>query len=139
MPSVLHLYHPFHLQYVARYSARLFQRSGMVWFLGSLLVCYALMIPIPAFAWTYYLQQDLGVQGLVHLCKYSNGKVYTFNATELCPLSIEDGAPGFGQGQGVLQGEHQDGMTKVCLYEVMGERKAIRLPSISLCPLNSRF
>ncbi|MBS0168639.1 MAG: hypothetical protein JSR29_21390 [Nitrospira sp.] len=102
-------------------------------------ICCILVIPITTFAWTYYLQQDLGVQGLVHLCKYSNGKVYTVNAINLCPLSIEDSAQGFGQGQGFLQGEYQDGMTKVCVYDVMGENKAIRLPSTLLCPLNPTF
>ena len=93
MPSVLHLSRLFHAHCAVTYSAGLFQRSGTVWFLASLLVFCAWMIPIPSFAWTYFLQQDLGVQGLVHLCKYSNGKVYTFNGTELCPPSIEDSAP----------------------------------------------
>lgn len=139
MPSLLRLSCLFPRHCVVTYSAGLFQRYGTIWFLVSLLVFGAWVIPIPSFAWTYYLQQDLGVQGLVHLCRYSNGKAYSFNATELCPLSIEDSAQGFGQGQGFLQGEYQDGMTKVCVYDVMGENKAIRLPSTSLCPPNSRF
>ena len=139
MPSILRLSCPSPTHCAATYSASLLQRYRTIWFLVSLLVFVAWMIPIPSFAWTYYLQQDLGVQGLVHLCRYSNGKVYSFNATELCPLSIEDSAQSFGQGQGFLQGEYQDGMTKVCVYDVLGDRRAIRLPSTSLCPLNSRF
>lgn len=105
----------------------------------AVLLCCTFATPIPAFAWTYYLQSNLGVQGLVRLCKYSNGKVYTFNATTLCPMSIEDSAPGFGQGQGFLQGEYRDGMTKICVYDVLGERKALRIPNTSLCPLNPTF
>ncbi len=139
MPSVLRLFCLFPARCAVTYSAGLLQRYGTIWFLVSLLVFCAWMIPIPSFAWTYYLQQDLGVQGLVHLCRYSNGKVYTVNATELCPLSIEDSAPGFGQGQGFLKGEYQDGMTKVCVYDVLGEKKAIRLPSTSLCSLDPTF
>lgn len=108
-------------------------------------VCTAIRIsclfflPVTAFAWTYHLQGDLGVRGLVRYCRYSNGAVYTVNATDICPISIEDSAPGFGQGQGFLQGEYQDGMTKVCIYDVRGERRALRLPSTALCPLNPRF
>ena len=96
-------------------------------------------MPLQALGWTYHLQADLGVRGLMRYCKYSNGKIYTVNATELCPISIEDSAPGFGRGQGFLQGEYQDGMTKVCIYDVLGERRALRLPSTSLCPLNPKF
>jgi hypothetical protein len=33
-----------------------------------------------ALALTYYLQQDLGVNGTMHYCKYNNGKVYTVDA-----------------------------------------------------------
>lgn len=137
MPSVVHLSHPFPPQCAVTYSAGLFKRYGRICFLGVLPICCALMIPIPSFAWAYYLQEDLGVQGLVHLCRYGNGKVYTVNAIDLCPISIQDSAPGFGQG--ILHGEYQDGMTKVCVYDVLGEKKAIRLPSTSLCAPNSRF
>lgn len=139
MPSLLRLSCLFPTHCAVTYSAGLFQRSGTIRFLVPLLVLGAWMIPIPSFAWTYYLQEDLGVQGLVHLCRYGNGKVYTVNAIDLCPISIQDSAPGFGQGQGFLQGEYQDGITKVCVYDVLGEKKAIRLPSTSLCPLDRTF
>lgn len=92
-----------------------------------------------AHAWPYNLVQDMGVSGVKRLCKYSNGKVYAVNATDLCSLSIEDSAPGFGQGTGHLQGEYLDGMTKVCVYDVMGERRGLRLNSTSLCPLSPKF
>lgn len=96
-------------------------------------------VSLPAFAMTYFLQADLGVRGLMRYCKYSNGQTYTVNSTELCSMSIEDAAPGFGRGAGFLQGEYQDGMTKVCVYQVLGERRALRLRSVDLCPLNPRF
>lgn len=98
-----------------------------------------LVISVPALGSTYHLQTDLGVRGLMRHCKYSNGKVYTVNATDVCPISVEDSPPRFGQGHGFLKGEYQDGMTKVCVYDVLGERRAVRLPSTSLCPLNQQF
>jgi hypothetical protein len=107
-------------------------------FQAIVLLCI-LIAPLNALAWTYFLEGDLGVRGVMRYCKYSNGKIYTVNAVEICPLSIEDSAPGFGQGQGFLQGEYQDGMTKVCIYQVLGERRALRLPSTSICPLNPQF
>lgn len=121
------------------HSANLLQKHQSTILALMVFMCFESMIPFYVSAWTYYLQQDLGVQGLVHLCRYSNGKVYSFNATELCPVSIEDSAQGFGQGQGFLQGEYRDGMTKVCVYDVLGERKAVRLPNTTLCPLNPTF
>ena len=101
--------------------------------------CLCLAMPLDALAWTYYLEADLGVRGLMQYCKYSNGKIYTVNAVEICQISVEDSAPGFGQGQGFLKGEYQDGMTKVCIYEVLGERKALRVNGTSICPLNPKF
>lgn len=93
----------------------------------------------PSSAMTYFLQQDLGVHGLMHYCKYSNGKVYTVNATDLCPMQVEDSPSGLGQGTGFLQGEYQDGLTKVCVYDVLGQRRAVRLSSVSLCPQTYQF
>ncbi len=139
MPSVHHSCRRFPTQCTVTDLARPSQKHRTIWYLVLSLIYCSLLMPVSSFAWTYYLQQDLGVQGLVHLCRYSNGKAYTVNATELCPLSIEDSAPGFGQGQGFLQGEYRDGMTKVCVYDVLGEKRAIRLPSTALCPLNSTF
>ena len=105
----------------------------------AILVFCILTTPLNALAWTYYLEADLGVRGLMRYCKYSNGRIYTVNAVEICQLSVEDSAPGFGQGQGFLQGEYQDGMTKVCVYQVLGEKRALRIPSTSICPLNPSF
>lgn len=105
--------------------------------LVSIMCCWALSLD--AFAWTHNLEEDLGVRGVMRHCKYSNGKVYAVNAAEICKISIEDSAPGFGQGQGFLKGEYQDGMTKVCVYDVLGEQKALRIGSTSICPLNPRF
>lgn len=103
------------------------------------------LLATPAFALTYYLTQDLGVRGNQHLCKYSNGKIYTVNATELCPLQVEDNGPANVPNSqnikqtGFLKGQYQDGMTKVCIYEVLGRREGIRLNSYEICPITYDF
>jgi hypothetical protein len=100
-----------------------------------------IMYPRASHATIYYFQQDLGVHNLMHYCRYSNGKVYTFNATELCPNSIEEEGLSFGQVQevGFLVGQYQDGMTKVCVYNVMNVRRAVRISSTELCPNSYQF
>ncbi len=107
-------------------------------FLGISLLSL-LLFTKPLFGWTLFLQEDLGIRGNVRLCKYSDGKIYSFNATSLCKLQVEGSAPGFGVGMGLLIGERQDGMTKICFYDVLGERKGVRVDAVSLCPLNHRF
>ena len=94
-----------------------------------ILIYCSLVLPFPALAWTYYLQGDLGVRDLVRYCKYNNGKIYTVNATDICPITIEDSAPGFGQGHRFLQGEYQDGMTKICIYDVLGNEGHFGYPT----------
>jgi hypothetical protein len=89
-------------------------------------------------AQTAFLQSDLGVRGLMRYCKYSNGKVYTVNSTDLCQMSVEEGLPTRGA-VGFLQGEYMDGMTKVCVYDVLGQRQALRVGGVELCPLGPRF
>ncbi len=85
-----------------------------------------------------YMTQDLGVHGLFHLCRYSDGRVYSFNATQLCPLNFS--TPSLPSGVvGMKIGEYQDGMTKVCLYDVLGNREAIRISAAALCPLSHTF
>lgn len=54
-------------------------------------------------------------------------------------MSVEDGGFSNGHAMGFLAGEYQDGMTKVCVYDVLGTKKALRLNSVALCPLNSNF
>lgn len=99
----------------------------------------SLAFAFSAQAWTHNLVEDLGVRGVMRQCKYSNGKVYAVNAAEICQISIEDSAPGFGKGQGFLKGEYEDGMTKVCVYDVLGEKRAIRINITSICPLDPIF
>ena len=85
-----------------------------------------------------YMTQDLGVHGLFHLCRYSDGRVYSFNATQLCPLDFS--TPSLPSGAlGMKIGEYQDGMTKVCIYDVLGSREAIRISAAALCPLSHTF
>lgn len=102
-------------------------------------IAFALAFTANAQAWTHNLVEDLGVRGVMRHCKYSNGKIYAINAVEICQISIEDSAPGFGEGVGFLKGEYQDGMTKVCVYDVLGEQRAIRIASTSICPLGPTF
>jgi len=103
------------------------------------LLAVFLSTPLPTLAWTLFLQNDLGVKGNMRYCKYSDGKIYSFNSIELCRLSIEGSAPGLGRGVGFLNREYIDGMTKVCVYDVLGERKAKRVNSTDLCPLTINF
>jgi hypothetical protein len=110
----------------------------------TMALLFLLAPAIPAWGLDYYLQQDLGVQGLFHLCRYSNGKVYSFNATTLCPLQVQDnGPPAFAgsppQRVGFKAGEYMDGMTKVCVYNVLGDSQAIRIGAVELCPLTHNF
>lgn len=85
-----------------------------------------------------YMTQDLGVHGLFHLCRYSDGRVYSFNATQLCPLDFPTPALPAGA-VGMKIGEYQDGMTKVCVYDVLGSQEAIRISAAALCPLSHTF
>ncbi|MDC9822976.1 hypothetical protein PRN20_04470 [Devosia sp. ZB163] len=91
----------------------------------------------PAAAMTYFLRSDQGVQGLERFCEYSNGQTYTVNSIDLCPMSIEDNP--VASGTGFLQGEYQDGMTKVCVYDVLGSEKGLRVNAAELCPLTAKF
>ena len=102
-------------------------------------ITFVLAFATNAQAWAHNLVEDLGVRGVMRYCKYSNGKVYTVNAAEICQVSIEDSAPGFGRGQGFHKGEYQDGMTKVCVYDVLGEQRSIRVDGTSICPLDPKF
>jgi hypothetical protein len=44
-----------------------------------------------------------------------------------------------GVGNGFLVGEYLDGMTKVCVFDVLGEKKATRVGAANLCPLTQKF
>jgi hypothetical protein len=101
-------------------------------------------VPAPASALDYYLQTDLGIHGMYHLCRYTNGQVYSYNATQLCPLSVSDNVngpsmPNAPRKTGFKTGEYMDGMTKVCVYNVLGQTAAIRIGAVALCPLSHEF
>lgn len=97
----------------------------------------------PAWSQTYYLSSDLGVQGPLHLCRYSDGRVYSFKAMQLCPLQVQnDEPPPYSSPPsttGFKAGEYRDGMTKICVYNVMGKTQAIRISAVDLCPLSYNF
>ncbi len=100
----------------------------------------AIALAQPAAAMTYFLSSDLGVEGFMRYCEFSDGKVYTVNSTELCPMSIEvGGAPTPSGIMGFKKGEYQDGMTKVCVYDVLGSERAVRVDSYELCPISPQF
>jgi hypothetical protein len=115
-------------------------RVGLiVWTVGGIILLAAVTFATTASAMTYFLERDLGTQGLYHYCVYSNGKTYSFNAMQLCSLSIEDAAGGFGGGVGFKQGEYVDGMTKVCVYSVLGKQQFLRIGGVELCPPTYQF
>lgn len=94
---------------------------------------------LPVYSIEVFLKRDLGVSGFIRYCLYSNDKQYTVDSSDLCPLSIDIGL-NLGKNQtGFLAGEYQDGMTKVCVYNVLGEQKAIRKSGISICSLTEKF
>ena len=66
-----------------------------------------------------------------------------FNATQWCPLQISDDVPpAYSSGGGTIgfkAGEHHDGMTKVCVYNVIGKLEAIRIGSVDVCPMSHTF
>lgn len=88
-------------------------------------------------AMTVFLQENLGVNGTLRYCRYSDGKVYTFDAIDMCALSIE--ASGFGGMGTLLEEKNTGGMNKLCIYDVMGEKKAIRVGLSNLCPISRQF
>lgn len=91
-------------------------------------------------AMTYFLSEDLGVSGFQHLCRYSDGEIYAFKAVSLCPLSINVDGPAFnGRVTGFHRGEYRDGLTKVCVYDVMGQQRFLRIDGVNLCPLSYDF
>ncbi len=92
-----------------------------------------------SFALTVFLKRDLGTQGFLRYCLYSNDEQYTVNSIDLCPLSVDVGMDFGGGAIGFLAGEYRDGMSKVCVYDVLGEQKATRISGIGICPLSERF
>ncbi|WP_126419514.1 hypothetical protein [Asticcacaulis excentricus] len=97
-------------------------------------------IATPASAMTYFLVRDLGVKDNMRRCLYSNNEIYAYNSTEICPLQIEDDSIKSNRSQkGFYKGEYPDGMTKVCVYDVMGETRSIRINGIKLCPMQAEF
>jgi hypothetical protein len=101
------------------------------------------LFAVPAQAMTYFLTNDLGISGFQHVCEYSDGKTYSVNSTQLCPMSVSvdgidspAGSPGM---TGFKSGEYRDGMTKVCVYNVMGNTRSLRVGGVELCPLTYDF
>ncbi|WP_341667609.1 hypothetical protein [Alcaligenes sp. SDU_A2] len=101
---------------------------------------FAILLPVSTpQAWTINLQQDMGPRGLMRHCKYSDGRIHTVNATDLCPLTLQGSDSGMGRGKGFLKSDYPDGMTKVCVYDVLGGKNTLRLPATDICPLGADF
>ncbi len=109
------------------------------WLIGLIIGLSISFSSCISFAFTLFMQQDFGIRNNQRLCKYSDGNVYAFNATDLCSLSIDGSAPGMGKGMGFYKGDYQEGMTKVCVYDVLGEKKALRVNSYEVCPVTHNF
>ena len=100
---------------------------------------FTLLISTSSFGWKYFLSEDLGIQGNVRQCKYDNNQIYTVNSINLCPMSVDGPSPGMGNGTGFYKRTYMDGMTRVCVYDVLGNQRAIRINSTDICPLNQEF
>ncbi len=107
-----------------------------------------LLAGMPANASVFGLTQDKGVQGTVRICEYANGKDYTVNATSMCPMTVTDDLSSMAQDSGNVPpptitgtyvGSYMDGMTKICVYEVMGTKRAIRVDAPDMCPMSQAF
>ncbi len=108
-------------------------------FIKSVFILSIFLFSTLTFGWTYFFTEDLGVYGNVRRCKYDNGKVYTVNSINLCPMSVNGPGPGMGSGTGFYKGTYLDGITRVCVYDVLGNQRAIRIDSTDICPLNHEF
>jgi hypothetical protein len=107
-------------------------------------------VPHCASAATGFLKGEQA-QGLSKICFYDVlGETHTINVSSvsLCPLSRDfDIIPKAREPQrydsggktGFLKGERQQGLSKICYYDVLGETYALNVSSVSLCPLNHRF
>ena len=75
------------------------------------------------------------------VCAYSDGEQYMMDGMKMCPISDSDAQPsGFPtHGVGMSVGEYQDNNSKVCVYDVMGEKTSLRISSVELCPLSHQF
>ena len=90
-------------------------------------------------------------QGLSKICYYDVlGETHTLNVSSvsLCPLSQDfdimpaiPASRGYQSGAktGFLQGEREQGLSKICYYDVLGETYALTISSVSLCPINHQF
>ena len=107
-------------------------------------------MPTNAMAVIGFLQGERD-QGLSKICFYDVlGESHTLNVSSvsLCPLNhdfeIMPDVPvqrGYQSGgtTGFLQGEREQGLSKICYYDVLGETYALTINSVSLCPLNHQF
>lgn len=85
-----------------------------------------------------YLVQDLGTVGQIHYCRYSDQKTYTTQAYEACPQSVQSAGYGYTQ-TGYYVNQYVDGATLVCMYNVNGHMRALRVDTDETCPTSYDF
>ncbi len=107
-------------------------------------------VPSTANAATGFLKGERD-EGLSKICFYDVlGETHTLNVSSvsLCPLSynfdITPDVPAQRQYEsggktGFLSGEREQGLSKICYYDVLGETYALTISSVMLCPLTHRF
>jgi len=90
-------------------------------------------------------------EGLSKICFYDVlGETHTINVSSvrLCPqtqnFDIMPKVPaqsdyGSGGKTGFLKGDHEQGLSKMCYYDVLGESYALTISAVKLCPLSHRF
>lgn len=108
------------------------------------------LLPSKAQAAVGFLQGER-TEGMSKICFYDVlGETHTLNlsAVSLCPLSqnfdIMPEVPaerGYGSGgsTGYLQGERDQGLSKICYYDVLGETHALTISAVKLCPISHAF
>ena len=115
---------------------------------GFLLAFCILGIVADASAVTGFLKSE-SVQGLSKVCFYDVlGETHTLNvpSTGVCPANYQfeaiprapakppaDGKTGF------IKREQEQGLTKICFYDVIGETHMITISAVSQCPITYTF
>lgn len=101
------------------------------------------LLPSSLYAIDYYFEKDLGVEGFIRHCQYSNDQVYTVQSTDICPMSVRDeGISSYGGNSryvGFSKGDYLEGMSKICVYDVLGDTQHVRFDATDICPPTYEF
>lgn len=90
-------------------------------------------------------------EGLTKVCYYDVlGETHTLNlrSTRVCPVSYQFAVSprlparqpyASGGKTGFLKGEVQQGLSKLCYYDVLGETQVITIGGAQVCPVSYKF